>query len=71
MIKILLGRDEVTPDKPDKSGFTPLESAAQMGHYGVVKTLLERNDVNTNKPTSYGETPLTLAARSVATDGPI
>jgi len=40
VVKILLGREEVNPDKPDNSGRTPLTHAASSGHEGVVKILL-------------------------------
>ena len=49
MVKILLGRDEVNPDKPDHYGRTPLCCAALNGHEGVVKMLLERDGVNPDK----------------------
>jgi len=62
VVKILLGRCDVTPDKPDRGGKTPLLCAAQNGHEGVVKMLLERNDVNPDKPNKYGRTALFNAA---------
>ena len=64
VVKILLGRDEVNPDKQDHYGRTPLCCAALNGHEGVVKMLLERDDVNPDKPDNYDQTPLYFAARS-------
>jgi len=64
VVKILLGREEVNPDKPDNSGKTPLSYAAQSGHEGVVKILLEREEVNPDKLNYSGETPLSYAARN-------
>ena len=64
VVKILLGREEVVPDKPDNYGKTPLLLAALFGHEGVVKMLLEREEVDPNKPDRWGETPLSFAARN-------
>jgi ankyrin repeat protein len=60
-VKILLGRDDVNPDKPDGYGWTPLGYAVRNGDEGVVKKLLGRNDVNPDKPDRYGWTPIRLA----------
>jgi len=38
-VKILLGREEVNPDKPDLEGQTPLMRAAHCGERGVVALL--------------------------------
>ena len=62
VVKILLGREEVNPDKPDNGGLTPLSFAAWNGHEGVVKILLGRRDVNPDKASNYGSTPLLLAS---------
>ena len=62
VVKILLGWEEVNPDKPDDNDQTPLSRAASRGHEGVVKILLEREEVNPNKPDEYGDTPLSCAA---------
>ena len=62
VVKILLGRGEVNPDKTDKFGTTPLSAAAQNGHEGVVKRLLGREEVNPDKVDVDGRTPLSLAA---------
>ena len=42
MVKILLDRGDVNPDKPDDDGQTPLSYAAENGREGVVKALLGR-----------------------------
>jgi len=62
VVKILLGREEVDPDKPDDIGRTPLSYAAQEGHEGVVKTLLRLEGVAPHKPDMFGRTPLSHAA---------
>jgi len=62
VVKILLGREEVSPDKPDNDGRTPLLYAARDGHEGVVKILLAREEVNPDKPDNEGRTPLLYAA---------
>ena len=62
VVKILLGRGEINPDKPDNDGKTPLSHAGSSGHEGVVKILLEREEVNPDKPDDYGQTPLSRAA---------
>ena len=58
VVRILLERDDIDPDKPDQYGRTPLWSAAELGHEGVVKLLLGRDDVNPDKPDEDGLTPL-------------
>jgi len=63
-VEILLGREEVNSDKPDKWGSTPLLLAAQHGHEGVVKILLGRKEVNPDKPDKWGGAPLLEAARN-------
>ena len=62
VVKILLGRKEVNPDKPDNGSRTPLSWAADNGHEGVVKILLGRKEVNPDKPGPSGLTPLLYAA---------
>jgi len=62
VVKILLGGDDINPDKPNNEGETPLLWAALYGHEGVVKILLGRGDVNPDKPGCVGETPLGWAA---------
>ena len=63
-MKILLGREEVNPDKPDRFGETPLSLAAYFGHEGVVNILLEREEVNCDKPDNDGRAPLSHAAEN-------
>ena len=60
-MKILLGRDDIAPDKGE-DGKTPLLLAARNGHEGVVKLLLGRDDVEPNEPDMGGQTPLLRAA---------
>jgi len=64
VVKMLLGREEVNPDKPDRWGRTPLSYAAEYGYGEVVKMLLGRKEVNPNKPDDEDETPLNHAALS-------
>jgi len=64
VVEILLGREDVAPDKPDDDGQTPLSHAAWNGHSGVVKILLGREDVDPDKPDNNGQTPLSFAAGS-------
>jgi len=61
-VKILLRRDDINPDKPDKNCQTPLRHAAFNGCEGVVKILLKRDNVGPNKPDCIGQTPLGYAA---------
>ena len=61
VVKILLGRGEINPDKLDDDGRTPLSHAARNGHEGVVKILLEREEVNLDRPDRFGRTPLSDA----------
>jgi len=58
VVKILLERGDIDPDRTDNDGRTPLWGAASGGHEGVVKMLLERYDVNPDKPANNGKTPL-------------
>ena len=62
VVRILLGREEVDPDKPDHTGRTPLLGAALNGHEGVMKILLGREEVNASRLDNYGRTPLLYAA---------
>ena len=62
VVKILLRREEVDPDKPDGYSQAPLLYAAWRGHEGVVKMLLEREEVNPDKPDNRGQTPFSYAA---------
>ena len=62
VVKLLLGREEVNPDKPDNYGRTPLSFAVKNGREGVVKLLLGREEVDPDKPDNNGRTPLWFAA---------
>ena len=64
VVRLLLEREGVSPDRPDIHGQTPLSWAARNGHDGVVKLLLGREDVSPDKPSNYGKTPLLLAAKN-------
>jgi len=64
VVKILLGREEVNPDKPDRLGQTPLSYAALAGHEGAVKIPPRREEVNSDWPDDDGRTPLSCAASS-------
>ena len=46
VVRILLRRDNVNPDKPDNGGRTPLMCAAWNGHEEVVRMLLGRDGVS-------------------------
>ena len=61
-MKVLLERQDVDPNRPDKYDQTPLLFAALNGYEGVVKLLLERADVDPNCPDGDGQTPLVNAA---------
>ena len=62
LVEMLLRREEVNPDKPDRFGQTPFSLAAQQGQEEVVKMLLGREEVNPDRPSMYGQAPLSLAA---------
>jgi len=69
VVKMLLERKDINPDKADTgdSGCerTPLLWAARNGHSGVVQMLLEREDVNPSAVDSmFGQMPLALAAEN-------
>ena len=62
VVRILLGRDDVIPDKPDVYGRSPLWQAGAARHEDLVEILLGRHDVNPDKPDKGGVTPLSQAA---------
>jgi len=62
VVKMLLKRDDVSPDEPNWYDETPLFWAAANGHEGVAKLLLDRDNVSPDKPHKYGQTPLWHAA---------
>ena len=63
MVKHLLDRQDVNPDKPDNEGNTPLSWAAITGHELLVKQLLDQEDVNPTAPDKNGHIPLWYASR--------
>ena len=63
-MKLLLEREDVSSDKLDNDGKTPLSWAARNGSDRVAKLLLEREDVSPYRPDNYGQTPLLLATRN-------
>ena len=62
VVRILLGRDDISPDRPDGYGKTPLWWAASNGHEGVVRVLLRHGEVNPEQHLKDGQTPLCWAA---------
>ena len=60
-MQLLLGREDVNPDRPDNVNRTPLACAAQNGHDRVVQLLLRRGDVNPDMRDNLGLTPLSYA----------
>ena len=64
VVKLLLGRDDIDPDKPGEDGETPLFRAAYVGYEGIVKMLLGRDDINPHKPDNWGQTPLSCAVEN-------
>lgn len=59
--QLLPGREGVYPDKPDKSGRTPLSYAAKYGHTEMVEMLLRRGEVDLERSDNFGQTPLSSA----------
>ena len=57
VVKVLLGRDDIDPDKSDEDDRTPLLLAACGGQDGVVKILLGRDDVDLNKVDVHDRAP--------------
>jgi len=64
IVRILLGRNDLDPDRADKRGRTPLSWAAEYGHEESVRMLLERDDVNPHNVDKSGQTPLSWAAKN-------
>jgi len=62
MVKVILEREDVTPDTADKDGRTPLLWAARNGHWDIVVALLGRKDVAPDAKNKSGRTPLSWAA---------
>jgi len=63
VVKMLLEREDVTPDTAGKGDRTPLLWVVKFGHEDVVKMLLEREDVTPDTADNDGRTPLSWAAR--------
>ena len=63
VVKMLLGQEEVNPDKTCDEDGTPLWYAALNGREGVVKILLSLRQVNPDRPDNLGRTPLSQAAK--------
>jgi len=64
VVRILLGRNDVNPDRADERGRTPLSWAAGYGSEESVRMLLERDDVNPHSVDKSGRTPLSWAAEN-------
>jgi len=62
VVRLLLARGDVNPDKSDNNGRTALWWASYFGNEGVLRLLLARDDVNTNKPANDGTTALWWAS---------
>jgi len=62
VVKTLLGRADINPDKLGEDGQTPLFQAARNEHEGIAKMLLGRDDVNPDGLDNWGQTPLGRAA---------
>ena len=64
MVKLLLGREDVDPDRPDDEARTPISWTAENGHEEVVNLLLGRRDVDHNRADKAGRTPISWAAEN-------
>ena len=64
VVRLLLMRNNVNPDKPSNEGETPLWWASQNGHEGVVKLLLTQKKANPDKSNDDSKTPLWAASRN-------
>jgi ankyrin repeat protein len=64
IIKLLLNREDIKADQPDKDNETPLFRAAtgMFGSEPIVRLLLARGDVNPSHRTLFGATPILVAA---------
>ncbi|RPA99103.1 ankyrin, partial [Choiromyces venosus 120613-1] len=63
VVKLLLGREDVDPNRQDRWGRTALSLAADKGYGGVVKLLLGRESVDPNRPDNSNQTPLSWAVQ--------
>ena len=64
MVKLLLGREDVNPDRPDDVARTPISWAAGNGHEEVVNLLLGRGDVDPDRADNAGRTPISWASEN-------
>jgi len=69
VVKLLLEREDVDPNRPDKHGATPLGYAVYGGNGRVVKLLLGREDVDPNRPDENGLTPLFVCFPGIRRSG--
>jgi len=58
LVRLLLAREDVNPNRLDEFGRTPISWAAGYGCETMVKLLLARKSVNPNKPDTDGKTPI-------------
>ena len=63
IVELLLDRRDVSPDRLDNYGQTPLLWAAGCGNDGVVELLLGQEDVNPDRSDCRGRTPFWWAVR--------
>ena len=61
VVKLLLSRSDVNPDKPDENGRTPLWWASDSGRGAVAELLLAKNNVSPDRSDNYGQAPLLRA----------
>jgi len=65
VVEMLLGREDIDPDRPENSyGRTPISWAARNGHKEVVELFLRRQGINLNSADYYGQTPISHAAEN-------
>ena len=64
VVMLLLGLNDVVPDRPDSSSQTPIMWAARNGHEAVVKLLLGRGDVDPDRVDNAGRTSILWAAEN-------
>ena len=62
VVRLLLARDDVNPDKLSSCDQTLLSAATSQGLEGVLRLLLVRDDIGPDKPDRSGHTPLWWAA---------
>jgi len=64
VVKLLLGRKEINPDRPGNDCRTPILWAARNGHGAVVKLLLGREDVDPNRIDDWLQSPIMWASQN-------